>query len=703
MLGYGPNELIGRHAGVVLDPAEIRRAHAVTEAFGAAGTSWPGLSVSARHRNGTSLWLQTTVRPRQDADGTIRRIDGIARMVGPDTDSIRARQRITARIEAALADRSVRTAFQPIVALAANAVIGVEALSRFGGGPTIGDDRWFADAASVGLGTELELLAVQRALTTAQLLPEHLYVSVNASPATCLDPALTELITCGPIDPARVVLELTEHDAVTDYDALAAALKTLRGRAVRLAVDDAGSGFASFQHILRLRPDVIKLDRCIVSGVDTSPAGRALSAAVVSFAERIGAGVLGEGIQTQAELSAVTELGMHAGQGFFLGRPSLRPADWARWRPGSKATRQVLSAVAGSQRGHTLATAATPVPTLSPVPAVSLVPTAPPIRGPAAPGAPVGQVACSASGVTTVDGADAATRAAFEVLPYPTVILDRTGAIIAVNRAWRMFTLDNAGQPAATGAGVSYVDVCARAAASGSSDAAAVLAGLRAVLTGQITESTRDYSCDSPTVNRWFTATINPLAGGGAVVSHINITRRRRAELEIGQHAGHDPLTGMANRALFTRRLATAVAGPPTHGGRPGVGVLRIELRGVPQVRARVGAAAGDELLLTAAHRVGQLVGRDDTAARLADTTFAICATPTTDNELSALAGRVAAALAEPVMICGHPVRVDAGIGTYLTVPTDTADQSLQAADQILYAAAHPTSPTGRQPGRDQG
>ena len=314
MLGYGPNELIGRHAGVVLDPAEIRRAHAVTEAFGAAGTSWPGLSVSARHRNGTSLWLQTTVRPRQDADGTIRRIDGIARMVGPDTDGIRARQRITARIEAALADRSVRTAFQPIVALAANAVIGVEALSRFGGGPTIGDDRWFADAASVGLGTELELLAVQRALTTAQLLPEHLYVSVNASPATCLDPALTELITCGPIDPARVVLELTEHDAVTDYDALAAALKTLRGRAVRLAVDDAGSGFASFQHILRLRPDVIKLDRCIVSGVDTSPAGRALSAAVVSFAERIGAGVLGEGIQTQAELSAVTELGMHAGR-----------------------------------------------------------------------------------------------------------------------------------------------------------------------------------------------------------------------------------------------------------------------------------------------------------------------------------------------------------------------------------------------------
>ena len=340
MIGYGPADLIGQNVSMVLDAAELRRAGAVTEALGGAGTSWHGIFVEARHRNGTMVWLQATVRPRYDSNGDIDGGEGTTRIVGPDAESIAEQSRRTARIRVVLSERSLSTAFQPIVCLATNSVIGAEALSRFETEPARDPHQWFAQAASVGLGTRLELLAIEIALASAAEVPEHLYISVNASPTTCLDPRLIDLIALSPVGPGRVVLELTEHDAVADYDRLGSALSSLRRMGVRLAVDDAGSGFASFQHIVRLLPDFMKLDRCIVAGLDASPAARALCAAVLAFAAGIGAQVIAEGIETRAELSAVTELGLKSAQGFYLGRPSLLPAEWARWRSDVKATTQ---------------------------------------------------------------------------------------------------------------------------------------------------------------------------------------------------------------------------------------------------------------------------------------------------------------------------------------------------------------------------
>jgi EAL domain-containing protein (putative c-di-GMP-specific phosphodiesterase class I) len=101
---------------------------------------------------------------------------------------------------------------------------------------------------------------------------------------------------------------------------------------VRIAVDDAGAGFASMRHILQLKPDLIKLDRSIISGIDADSGRRAFGGAMVSFAAELGAILVAEGIETETELSTVTELGMNAGQGYLLGRPSLRAEDWLRWQ-----------------------------------------------------------------------------------------------------------------------------------------------------------------------------------------------------------------------------------------------------------------------------------------------------------------------------------------------------------------------------------
>src|SRR5664280_2247531 len=152
-----------------------------------------------------------------------------------------------------------------------------------------------------------------------------------------------------------------------------------------------------------------------------------------------------------------------------------------------------------------------------------------------------------------------------EALPDITAVVDASGTIITVNRAWRMFALDNGGRPETTGVGVNYLDVCERAAAAGCPEAADVVTGLEAVLTGQTTERDREYPCPSPEVARWFNSRIVPLSGAtrGAVVSHINISRRKASERQLEYRASHDPLTGLANRLLFTDRLKEALCHRP--------------------------------------------------------------------------------------------------------------------------------------------
>jgi EAL domain-containing protein (putative c-di-GMP-specific phosphodiesterase class I) len=234
------------------------------------------------------------------------------------------------RIMQVIENREITMVFQPIFDLRAGTVAGVEALARFSGDPSRTPDLWFAEAWDLGLGVELEIVAISIALEAAKLCPAGLFVAINASPGTALTTRFSELV--GAREGAgKLVIELTEHAAVDDYDALTRSLAPIRGRGVRVAVDDAGAGYASLRHVLHLKPDFIKLDVSLIAGIDVDPSKLALAKRITSFASDIGTRVVAEGIETAPQLDCVMELGVDYAQGYHLGRPDpVLPADFVQ-------------------------------------------------------------------------------------------------------------------------------------------------------------------------------------------------------------------------------------------------------------------------------------------------------------------------------------------------------------------------------------
>jgi EAL domain-containing protein (putative c-di-GMP-specific phosphodiesterase class I) len=223
------------------------------------------------------------------------------------------------RIEQVLARREYAIAFQPIFEIHSGEMFAVEALARFDGKPYRPPDCWLADAYRSGLGVQLELELVSAALEQLPALPAGTVLAVNTGPEALASPDVVSALASAA--PERVVVELTEHIAVEDYPALAEALADLREAGVRLAIDDAGAGYASLMHILRLAPDFIKLDRQLISGIDVDPVRRSLAASLMRFAAEAGATIIAEGVETASELGALDALGIHSAQGYHLARP----------------------------------------------------------------------------------------------------------------------------------------------------------------------------------------------------------------------------------------------------------------------------------------------------------------------------------------------------------------------------------------------
>ena len=227
------------------------------------------------------------------------------------------RTEIEQRLEPVLADGGPTVVLQPIVDLATGVRVGAEALSRFPAAWGKAPDVCFAEAHSIGEGDRLELLALRGA--AAHLATVSGYVSMNISPATLLTADCLDLLASLPLP--RVLLELSEHDQVEDYDALGAVLEPLRARGMKLAIDDVGAGFSSLRHILMTSPDVIKMDRSIVTGVDSDPVLPKLVSSLVDFAHGCDVRVVAEGVETPAEHAALRALGVDLGQGWLFGRP----------------------------------------------------------------------------------------------------------------------------------------------------------------------------------------------------------------------------------------------------------------------------------------------------------------------------------------------------------------------------------------------
>ena len=255
----------------------------------------------------------------------------MANILNPGTLS---RLESRSRIDRFLKGRGLTHLFQPVFDMTSGDCFAVEALARFSGRPRRTPDVWFAEAHTMGMGVELEIASVKGALSSLALLPEDVTLCVNAGPEAIVSEEVCQLLAgC---DSRRVVMELTEETKVDDYPRLSRVLERLCLLGVRLAIDDTGAGFASFAHILKLAPDIIKLDRELTSGIDHDPVRAALATALVSFASGIGADIIAEGIETGAELEVLRDLGIHYGQGYLLCRPtsielipaSLPPETW---------------------------------------------------------------------------------------------------------------------------------------------------------------------------------------------------------------------------------------------------------------------------------------------------------------------------------------------------------------------------------------
>jgi EAL domain-containing protein (putative c-di-GMP-specific phosphodiesterase class I) len=210
-------------------------------------------------------------------------------------------------------------AYQPVQRLSDGKCRGYEALCRFPES-TEPVDRVFAEATARGTGVDLERAALVATLGALPLIAADQFLAVNLSPAALLSPQVQTILELA--ESARLVVEITEHAPVVDYDDLNQVLRPLRENGLRVAIDDAGAGYACFGHVLALRPDFVKLDIALVRGVHQDSQRRSLIASLLGFVDEVGMELVAEGIEEPGELVCLCDLGVHFGQGYLLGRPS---------------------------------------------------------------------------------------------------------------------------------------------------------------------------------------------------------------------------------------------------------------------------------------------------------------------------------------------------------------------------------------------
>jgi EAL domain-containing protein (putative c-di-GMP-specific phosphodiesterase class I) len=270
---------------------------------------------------GTLCCLSHSANPSLD-DRDARFMQVLAAVIGDQVEyqllQDERKNMLADRVQDALAN-GVDMVFQPVYDLEAGDVFAYEALARFPMEPYRPPSDWFADAAEVGLGVELELAAIESAMAEIDGLPDGVRLAINVSPLTALSPHFFNVLAPRA---NRVIIEVTEHERVEDYDALNEALAPLRALGAAIAIDDVGAGFASLSHILKLAPDIVKLDLSLTRGIAADPARDALASSLVDFASGIDATIGAEGIETQSELDRLRLLKVRYGQGFHLGVPA---------------------------------------------------------------------------------------------------------------------------------------------------------------------------------------------------------------------------------------------------------------------------------------------------------------------------------------------------------------------------------------------
>jgi len=235
------------------------------------------------------------------------------------------------RLQDILLRERVLTAYQPILRMKEGTVMGFEALSRGPKGSGLeAADTLFEEAKNHNLLIELDRLCRRRALLSSGRIPSSARIFVNTLPATIRDPqfrgkALIDFLDKAQVSPDRIVIEITEKLVIDNYGLFRETMAYFTDLGMSFAVDDVGSGYSGLESIARLKPTFLKIDISLVRDVNISRVNQAMVQAIISLGRNIGAKVIAEGIQNDAETQTLRAMGVDYGQGHFLARPEMPP------------------------------------------------------------------------------------------------------------------------------------------------------------------------------------------------------------------------------------------------------------------------------------------------------------------------------------------------------------------------------------------
>jgi len=279
--------------------------------------------------------------------------------------------------------------------------------------------------------------------------------------------------------------------------------------------------------------------------------------------------------------------------------------------------------------------------------------------------------------------------AILDALAAHAAILDASGLVVATNRAWAAFAREHPSDPWRPDVGRNYLEACEQAARTGSGEATAVADAVRSVLAGTQSRFHLDYASSTQDDDLWFSLRVSALAveGGGAVVTHNDITGRKRAEMKLAHQALHDPLTGLPNRTLFLDRLSVGLA--RMERSQAAVAVLFLDLDKFKVVNDSLGHDVGDQLLVAVANRLRAALRPGDTAARYGGDEFTVlCEGITSESDAVVIAERVSAAIGRPFSLDDAETELTSSIGIAIASGYEDSPESLiHEADTAMYRA----------------
>ena len=537
--------------------------------------------------------------------------------------------------------------FQPIVSAASpDKVFAYECLlrGRDTQGKTVPPGLIFDAARGAKLLFQLDRAARLTAIRDAAAHKVTTPIFINFNPTSIYDPAFCLKTTIAAIKeagiaPDRIVFEVVESDAVNDTNHLLNIVHFYRQQGFRIALDDLGSGYGSLNLLSQLRPDFVKFDRELIRGVDGDPYKQKVFVKLIEMARDLSVHTLAEGVETEGEYRWLADQGVEYLQGYFFARPASPP----------------------------------PVPRVE----IAQIPHLSVPHPAQARGAPLPFRFGMEGG---------ALLAVLDSLQEQVAVIDVSGKIMMVNRAWRYAGSESGTTPGADSVGANYLDVCRAAGHEGLADALTSYQGLRSVLDGESTNFNFEYRCDTPQGMRWFLMNATPLAGehGGAVVLHVDITERKAQEMRVSRLAHHDELTGAANRRRFYERAQQSLA-QAERESLP-FSLLYLDLDDFKGVNDRHGHAMGDALLVLVSARLQGLTRAGDLLARFGGDEFVVLLHDVSSVELNGVAQRYREALAELFLIEGVQLSGGSSLGA-VSYPEQglTVDELLRNADAAMY------------------